>query len=72
MSRAKLRRFFRHGLLPQLFGGAGHAAEAGDGLEDQELRKQPMTKETARSGTRHLGSLSVTEVWLAALVELPE
>ena len=56
----------------QLLGGAGHAAEAGDGLEHEELRKQPMTKETARSGTRHLGSLSVTEVWLAALDGLPE
>jgi hypothetical protein len=56
----------------QLLGGARHAAQAGDGLEDQQLREQPMTKETARSGTRHLGSLSVTEVWLAVLDGLPE
>jgi hypothetical protein len=50
----------------QLFGRARHAAQAGYGFEDQELRQQPMTKETARSGARHLGSLAVTEVWLAA------
>jgi hypothetical protein len=56
----------------QLFSGAGDAAQAGDGLEREKRRQQPMAKETTRSGTRHLGSLSVTEVWLAALDELPE
>lgn len=55
----------------QLLGGARHAAQAGDGLEHQKLRQQPMTKESTRSRTRHLGSLTVTEVWLAACLGLP-
>src|SRR6185436_19882237 len=50
----------------QLLGGARDAAEARDGIEDHELGQQPVTEKSARS-TRHPGSFSVTEVWLAAL-----
>jgi hypothetical protein len=55
----------------QLRGSARHAAQAGHGLEHEELRQQPMTKETTQPGTRHLGSMTVTEVWLAARCGLP-
>ena len=42
----------------QLFRGARDAAEARDGLEDDQLGEKPMAKVTAQLRSRHLGSLS--------------
>jgi hypothetical protein len=50
----------------QLPGRARDAAEAGDGLEYEKLRQQPMAEKSTRMCAGHLGSCSVTEVSLAA------
>jgi len=66
--RRELLQLQRHGGLGevQLLGRARDAAEAGDGLEYEELRQQPMAEESTRMCAGHLGSCSVTEVSLAA------
>jgi len=55
----KLFQLQRHGGLRemQLLGGARDAAEPCYGFENDELRQQPMAKQTTRTNARHLGSL---------------
>jgi hypothetical protein len=63
---AQLDRYGRLGEVERLR-GARDTAEARDGLEHEQLGQQPVTEETAqRLRIGHLGSLSDTEVSLAA------
>ena len=64
----ELLQLHRHRRLRkmQLFGSPRSAAQPGDGLENEELREQPVANITAQLRARHVGSFAVTEVSLAA------